>query len=201
MKVKNIETDEEIEAFTPEEVQAQVAEVAKAKDEEIAKAHAEVERLTKISAEKTENFKKLNEMTEAERAALSAERLESLKRIEAAESKATAIEAKYNDDTQKRIDNDIASALAKYHGGDEKLKASLEENFKMINLVGTDTATIVERARLAAAMESGKSGRPNPLMAHMNGSAPKPLDKNKSEEFLKSEKGKAARRMMGETVE
>lgn len=181
----------EVEAFLPEEVEAQKAELEA--------AQKEVEALRRVSAEKTENFKKLNEMTEAERATFSAKEIENMKRIEAAESRATALEGKINEDTKTRVENDTKAALERYHGGDPKLKEALEKNFKIINLEGTDTETINERARLAASMYTGQSGRPNPLMSPMNGSSPMRIDQNKTDEFLKSDKAKKAYEMMGMT--
>ncbi len=189
---------QEIEVFTQEELAAKETELATARAEAEA-TKVEVEKYKRVASEQTANFKKVNEMSEAERATFSAKEIEMMKRNEAAEAKASALEAKINEDTTKRIETDTKNALAKYHGGDEKLKEILEKNFKMINLEGNDTETIIERARLAAAMEAGKTGRANPLMSPMNGSSPRMQDKSKSEEFLKSEKAKAAMKMMGES--
>lgn len=165
---------------------------------ELAASKSEIEKLQRVSAEKTENFKKLNEMTEEERAAFSAKEIENMKRVEAAEAKAAALEATMNQSTQERIKSDTDAALFKYHGGDEKLKAALEANFKVINLEGTDTATLNERARLSAAMEAGKTGNRNPLYAPMSGGSPRVVEKSKTEEFMKSEKAAEALKRMGD---
>ncbi len=201
IKIDNPDKEgEEMEVYTADEVAAQRTELESAKAERDA-AKAEAEKFQKVSAEKTENFKKLNELTETEKAGLSAEKLEAMKRAEASESRVKELEDRYNTDTQNRIKKDTEDALAKYHGGDEKLKEALEKNFKLINMEGTDTATIQERARLAASMEKGKSDRPNPLMYPMGGSAPKSAEKNKTEEFMKSDKAKEAQKRMGEKVD
>lgn len=186
----------EIEVFTPDEVAAKDAEITAAKAD-AEKFRADADKYQKVSAEKTENFKKLNEMTESEKAALSAEKIEFMKRAEAAEAKVSNLEDKFNKDTQDRINADTEAALKKYHGDDPKMKEVLEKNFKLISLEGTDTNTIYERARLAAAMEAGKTGRANPLMSPMNGSAPRSQQSSKSEEFLKSEKAQEAMKRMG----
>jgi uncharacterized protein (DUF885 family) len=184
----------EIEVFLPDEVSAQVTE----KETALAEARAEVEKYKAVSAEKTENFKKLNEMSEQEKAKYSANEIENMKRVEMAEAKAKALEDKINEDTTKRIESDKAKALAKYHGGDATLKEALEKNFTMIALDGNDTETIEERARLAASMEAGKTGKFNPLMSSMNGGAPTPPKNTKTEEFMKTEKAKAALAAMGD---
>ncbi len=201
IKIDNPDKEgEEMEVYTADEVAAQKTELDAAKTERDA-AKADAEKYQKVSAEKTENFKKLNELSAEEKSKLSAENIEAMKRFEAAEARAAALESKMNEDTQSRIKKDTDDALFKYHGGDEKLKEQLEKNFKMINLEGTDTTTIQERARLAASMEKGKAGGMNPLMSPMGGSAPRTVDKNKTEEFMKSDKAKAAMKAMGEKVD
>ncbi len=179
--------------FTPDEVQSQLAE----KETALATANSEVEKYKRVAAEQGENFKKLSDMTAEEKAALSAEKIENLRRLEAAEAKAAAIEDKYNNDTKTRINKDKEDALRRYHGDDPKLKEALEKNFEMIGLTGDDTQTIYERARLAAAMESGKTGARNPLMGGFSGSGPSSKDVSKTAEFLESDKGKRAQELMG----
>lgn len=201
IKIEDPENEgQEVEVYTAAEVAAKDTEIAAARAEAEA-AKAEAQKYQKVSAEKTENFKKLNDMTESEKALLSTEKIEAMKRAEAAEARVQVIEDKYNTDTQNRIKSDTESALARYHGGDTKLKEELEKNFKLINLEGTDTATIQERARLAANMHKGSSERPNPLNYGFNGAAPQSAEKNKTEEFLKSDKAKSAMKAMGEKVD
>ncbi len=183
---------QEIEVYT----QAELAEQVAAKDAEIQTARDEAEKYKKVSAEKTENFKHLNEMTETERASLSADKLESLKRAEAAEAKVTALEEKYNGDVQARIASDREKALAKYHGNNPELKKAIEENYALIAMEGTDTETINRRAEKAAAMYSGSVGRQNPLMMGFGGSAPSSKDASRTEAFLESDKGKKGMDMM-----
>lgn len=190
---------EEVEAFLPEEVKAKDDALA-AKDVELATIKAEAEKYKRVASEQTTNFKKFNELSEAERNALSSEKIEAMKRSEASEAKLAALEQQLNTDTQTRIKTDTELALSKYHGGDAKLKEALEKNFQMINLEGTDTATIYERAKLAASMEKGKVER-NPLNAPLFGDSPRSKELSQKEEFEKSDKYKAARRAMGEKVD
>lgn len=192
------DSEKEIEVFTAAELAAKESEAVAAKAD-LEKANGEVSKLRGVLAEKTENFKKLNEMTEAERAALGSEKIEAIKRFEAAEAKAAALEETINSDKKTRVESDTAAALAKYHGGNEELKKSLEENFKMINLEGTDKETIEKRAKMAKDMYVGQSGKVNPLMASMSGGSPAHQEKSKSEEFLKSDKAAQAMKLMGDT--
>lgn len=197
VKIEDPETGEEKEYFTPEEIQAKDTELATAKAE-VETAKAEAEKLRRVNSEQTQNFKKLNEMTEAERASYSAKEIESMKRLEASEAKAQALETKFNDENVSRIKTIKQKALERFHGNDDELKAKLEKNYDLINLEGNDEETILERARLANAMEAGKTGRVNPLNSSYSGGAPRTQEKSKTEEFMKSEKAQEALRRMGE---
>lgn len=197
MPVKTtLEDGTEYDAPTAEEIAAKDTEIATAKaDAETARAEATEAR--RVAAEQTQNFKKVNEMSAEDKARFTAEQLEIIKRAESAEAKAVALETQINTDTTKRIDNDKANALAKYHGGNTELKKKLEENYAIINIEGTDTETINKRAKLAADMIKGDMGFSNPLFAHMNGGSPRSKDHTRTEEFLKSEKGQKAAKLMG----
>ena len=192
--------EKEIEAYTPEEFQAAKAESEKAiaaSKAELEVAKKETERLSRHISEQKDNFKKLNEMTAEEKAQYSVKEMENVKRVEAAEARAKALEDKVNEDVKNRINSDKERALAKYHGGDKTLKESLEKNFNMINLVGDTTDIIEERARLAANMEKGRIGSVNPLRAPLNGAAPSVQRETTKEEFFKSEKGQRGAKLMG----
>lgn len=195
MKVPDPDNEgQEIEVFTPAEIEAR----DKVKDDELAQAREDAEKYKILSDEKTQNFKRLNEMTVEEKAALSADKIAAIQRAEAAEDRVKALEEAHSTDTQNRIKTDTEKALEKYHGGNEKLKEALEANFKMINIEGTDTASIEERARLAASMEMGKNNdNHEPLMSAMRGGeAPKPRDKE-GKSFAEGDKGKKAFDQMG----
>lgn len=187
----------EIELYT----RAELTEREAAKDVEIATAKAEADALRKVSSEKTENFKKLNELTAEEKGALSAEKIEAMARAEAAEAKLAGLEEKYNTDTQNRIKTDKETALAKFHGGNTDLKKVLEDNYELINITGTDTESINQRAQKAVEMYNGSVGRQSPLTASYSGGAPVHKDATRTEDFLKSDKAKSALKAMGEKVD
>lgn len=180
---------EQIEVYTP----AEVAE----KEAKITELTGEVDKYKNLSAEKTENFRKLNELSAEEKTALGADKLAAMARAEAAETQIQELKDQISGDAQKRIEADTTAALAKYHGGNETLKAALEANFKMINMEGNDTATIEERARLAASMEAGKNNENHaPLTAAMRGGSPAPRAGGEKP-FAETDKGKAAMAQMG----
>lgn len=189
---------QEIEVFTADEVAAKAAEVETAKNAELETAKGEAEKYKRVASEQTTNFKKFSELNEAEKAKLSSDQIEVLKRAEAAEARVTALEEGAKKETQTRIETDTATALAKYHGGNAELKKALEDNFKVIALEGNDTATIQKKAEMAANMYRGsQAGRVNPLTASMNGGSPLHKDKTKTAEFLESDKAKEAMKRMG----
>lgn len=188
---------QEIEVYTADELAVKEAEATTAKAEAEA-ARIEADKYKRVASEQTQNFKKLNEMSDAEKAKMTAEQIEDRKRWEAAEARATALEDSINNDKKARVQSDTAAALAKYHGGDDKLKAALEENFKLINLEGTDKETIEKRAKMAADMYKGQTGRVNPLMASMSGGSPGHQEKSKTEEFLGSDRAAEAMKRMGD---
>lgn len=191
MKIQDPNDEEkEIEVFTPEEMAA--------KDAEIVAAKADAENARRVASEQTANFKKLNEMTEAEKATFTAKEIESMKRIEASEAKAAALEDEINNDKKSRVESKKASEIAKYAGSDPEIKKKLEENYDLINLTGTDDATIEKRAKLAANMLTGATGRTNPLYSPMNGAGPVARESSKTEEFLNSDKAAEARKRMGD---
>lgn len=183
--------EKQIEVYTVEEKVAIEAERDAAK--------ADAEKYQRISAEKTENFKKLNDLTEAEKATYTAKELENMARVEAAEKRSQELEDRMNSDTQTRIASDTEKALAKFHGGNAELKKVLEDNFKIIALEGNDTDTINKRAEMAAAMYTGSTANRNPLRAGFSGgsSPTPPAEKNRTEEFLESDRGQYAQKMMG----
>ncbi len=198
------ENGNEIEAYTADELAAQKAEsevaIAAAK-KELETSKAEQERLNRHISEQKDNFKKLNEMTEAEKAKFSAEQLETMKRVEASEARAKALEDKINKDENDRMASDKEKFLSKYHGGNKELKEALEKNYDLINLVGSSSAIIEERARLAANMEKGKIGTGNPLFANLNGESPHIQKKSENDKFMESEKAKKALELMGDKPE
>jgi hypothetical protein len=198
MKIENDE-GKEIEVFTAEEVAAREKAageaVGKTEGEKNAALQAELEKARRVLSEKTDNFKKLHEMTEEEKSKMSAAQIESAKRMEAAETRASALEEEIKKDKTTRSDKAREKALARYSGTDEKVKEKLVENYKLINLPEGDEDEINRKVEAAWNMMGVGKPKVNPLNQSWQGDAP---NKGSSENFAESERGKAALKNMGE---
>lgn len=172
LTIEHPETGEEIEVYTPDEI-AEKEQLIATKEEELAAALAEAEKYKAVSAEKTENFKKLNELTQEEREALTANQIAEMKRNEALEAEIEALKTQISGKEQQELEYNKAQELKKYYGTDEELKAKLEENWELVNITGVDIESIQRRAQLAAAMTGVTESTSNPLHTSLNGSAPK----------------------------
>lgn len=195
-----ITTDDgkEMEVYTPEEMEAQKTEAANAlksaedfkKEADDAKAYAE--KLKGDIADKTENFKRYKDMSDQEKAGLTAEKVENLKRIDMAESKALALEEKFNQDIQERVSEYKNSALKKLAGDDKEIISKIEDNFKLINIDGTTKEIIEKKVEMAFNMIGISAPGSNPFNQMPNGEAP-----GLKEDFLETERGRAAKDAMG----
>ncbi len=153
----------------------------------------------RLASEKTDNFKRLNEMTEEEKKAYDANTLELLKRND--------LTATENADLKKRLDerdaldlaNNKSSVAGYYHQGDEKIKESLEESYKALAGMPEVTKEDIAKRYEAAAKIVGiqvNSG-PNPLYQPYNGEAPKSKE---SKEFVETAKGTEAADMVRDAM-
>lgn len=174
----------QIEVFTADEMAA--------KETALNEAKAEAEKYKQVSIEKTENFKKLHEMTEKEKEQYTEKELEARRMAEIATERAEALEKKYKEDTENRAKAIRESEITRLSGGDVKLKEEIEKNWGLINLEGTDETTIKQRADMAFKMAVGSGAVPNPLNREHGGDAPRHKEKEDSEKFLGSDRGKAA---------
>jgi len=171
MLIEHPETGEEIEVFTKEEVDEKTSTLAE-KEAEIEKLQKEYEALQKVSAEKTENFKKLNEMTAEEREAMSANQIEIFKRNEKLEDEINLLKSKVDTKSQQEIAEKKNALLSQFAGEDEELKKKLEESWDLLNIDGVDNETLARKAELSASMVGITRSDKNPLRTPMYGEAP-----------------------------
>lgn len=193
------EDGKEMEVYTPEEVsefqkQAEehktAAELARAEADE---AKQNVTKMQGVLADKNENFKRYKDMTEEEKSRLSAEHIEAIKRSDAAEAKASALEERLNLDVKQRTESFKNKVVNGYAMGDENVKKQIEENMNLVNLEGTDEETISRKVEIAVNMMGDNKPKFNPFHQSLNGEAPK-ADK----EFIETDRAKSAQAAMGE---
>lgn len=188
-----IENDkgEEVTVFTAEELEAAKKEVETNYQKTLAEKEAEVEKLRKVSAEKTENFKKFNEMTEAEKAAYDANTTEFLKRTDAAVQKAEELERKLAEKEAIEREYNKNFVLNNFHKGDEKVKKEIEDNYAILAGMPENTPDeIAARATKAAQLAGIVTDPRNPIFTPFQGEAPKIKEEGK--EFVDTDKGKEA---------
>ena len=165
MMIEHPETGEEMEVYTPDEI--------KQYEESVAAAQQEIENLKTVSAEKTENFKRYKEMTSEEKEALTANQIELLRRDEQLEQELSQLKEQLQAKETGELERNKKNILEKFHRGDEALKETLESNWNMLNVEGSDIDSLSKRAELAARMAGIEISNANPLRQTFSGEAPK----------------------------
>lgn len=153
-----------------EEERAKLAEEQAKLQEELESVRTEAEKYKKVSAEKTENFKKLRDMTEEERSALNANQIELIRRNETVEEQLEALKTQLSEREQEKLSSAKKEVLSRYANGDEEIQKELEEKWDLINIPESET-TIEQRAELVAKLVGVNTK--NPLNKSFNGEAPK----------------------------
>ena len=184
---------EEVTLYTPEEVEQLNSEKARLAQEN--------ERLAQENKEKATNFRRLNQMTEEEKERYSQAELENRKMIEQLMDEKNALVEQLTQKEKDEINKARERAFDKIVGNNEELKNQLLQKYQMVNIEEKDSESVWQRAEAAALM--AKIEIPelfDPTRVIWNGDAPRPL-KGDTQEFLQSDKFKAAQQAMGISVE
>jgi hypothetical protein len=209
MKIENAE-GKEIEVFTPEEVTARETAAAEAaakeasdrvmaeKQKELDAVNAELEKVRKVSAEKTTNFKKYNEMTEEERKAHSENEILLLRRHDELEGEVGTLKTRLEEKDKNEKDYTKNSVLKNFHRGDETVKKAIEQNYAHLAGMPESTPDEIAARAASAARLSGITIDPiNPLYTPISGEAPA-YKENK--DYTDSPEGKEAARLVREAM-
>lgn len=193
MPIKVEHEDKEIEAYTTEEVEQQKqAAIASAQGEWETKHKTLEEELAKerkFRAEQTQNFKLLRDMTEEEKAKLTAEQIESRKIAEQATQEVQSLRASIDAERKANEDAKRESLIESFTGGNAELRAKLEA--ELPNVAIED----VEKKMIAAAKLAGLYGeRSNPIRSGIHGAPPTGFAQASDDKkiFFESGKGKDA---------
>lgn len=177
----------EVEVFTADEVAAAAKVEA---DRVAAEKDTEIEKWKKVSTEKTENFRKYNEMTQEERDAHSANELELIKRNDKIEEDLKAErEARI---TREKTDNDRTknNALKSFHNDLPEVKTKLEEKYALLaGMPETTPEEISARATEAAKLAGISVDSRNPIYSSIHGEPPVYKEKT---EYVETPEGKEA---------
>lgn len=181
----------EKEVFTAEEVAAQTKAAAEAEATRVAaEKDAEIERLKKVSAEKTENFRKYNEMTQEERDAHSANELELIKRNDKIEAELIAERearlAKEKTENERTKNN----ALKGFHADVAEVKEKIEKSYAALaGMPETTPEEVQARAEAAARLAGISVESRNPIHQSFSGEAPRYKEKS---EYVETPEGQEA---------
>ena len=118
-------TKEEVEAEATTRAQAEATRIANEKD-------AEIEKLRKVSAEKTENFRKYNEMSEEEKKAHSENEIIQIRRADQLAEELTSVKTALQEKEAREKDYTKNSILKGFHGDKEDVKKNLEEKYAVL---------------------------------------------------------------------
>jgi len=201
IKIEHPDTGEEMEVFTPEEVEIQKAEALATSntewEEKISATTGELETLKKFQAEQKDNFKRLKDMTEEEKAQLSAKQIEDQKVIESLFEKNAELETLIKDRDAREVNAIKESLINKFTGEDPKAREALESKLTLLSSI-EDMGERIKAAATLAGLTSNIQSE-NPLYRESpTGMAPGQMaDKKDSDKFLGSDKGRAALERMG----
>lgn len=194
MPITHVIDGEEVTLYTPEEMEAANAEKAR--------LEAEYAELQKVSREKTDNFKKLNQMTEQEKEQFTARELENRAMIEKLMEENEQLKTNLTEKEKNEIETNRNKVISEIVGNNEELKTKFLEKYSIVNIEEKDIDSMRMRAVAAAKLagiEMPDHGF-NPTQQMWNGDAPRPL-KGDTQSFLQSDRAKAALEAMGDVVE
>ena len=187
MKVEHPETGEEIDVYTQEDLDAIQAEKQALLDE--------AEKLRKVNIEKTENLKKLRDMSEEDKGRYTAEQIELIRRTEEQAEQLEALRSESVDKEQREFERNKEAALKQYHNGNEDMKAKIEANWDLVNLPGTTLDVVAARAEHAARLAQIEMVRSNPLNGHMSGHGPSSSSPTESDVKMNAASGLLAKEL------
>jgi hypothetical protein len=188
-----------------DEALAKIAElegVISSKDEVILEKDNQIDKLNNVAREQAGNFKKLRDMTQAERDQLTEKELELMKRQEAHEEKMAKFESEQKEFTQKQKDSVINNLANKMSRGDEEIAKQIKLNLTKLNPELLTSAITEEE--LAPHVESaynmlGIQTKPDPLYeAHHTSGRTAPIES--ANNFADTQEGKQAASMMGLSI-
>lgn len=189
------ENGNDVEVYTMEEVtvakETALKEANESHTKTLAEKETEIARLNKVSAEKTENFKKYNQLTEEERKSYDANTTELIKRNDKTQDEIDELKTILANKEIKEKDFTKTTILKGFHNEDEKTKKSIEENYNYLaGMPETTNEEISVRAFAAARLSGITVDNRNPLYTGFSGEAPRLKPEGTS--FTETDKGKEA---------
>lgn len=162
---------------------------------------AENAELKTVNKEKTENFRKLNTMTEEERSQFTAKELENRQMLEKLQEENENLKSNLTQKQQSEIDNARNDIIKKYTGDNEELKNKFLEQYQFVNIPETDSNSIAKRAEMTARLAGIEIPSTYDFtQADWSGDAPRAI-KGDTQAFLASDRAQNALNQMGGVAE
>src|SRR5690606_32247963 len=134
-----------------------------------------VSHLELVSAEKTENIKKLRDMTDQEKQQFSNAELENRRMVEQLQEELERTRNELSEKQKNEIESARNNAIKHYVGDNEEMKAKFLVEYNSVNIEENTPENIAERARKAAILAGVFAGNDssNPINAYWGeGEAP-----------------------------
>lgn len=191
----------ELEVYTKEEVTET--------QNKIGILEAEMENLRKTNGEISVNFKRYRDMNDEEKSMLSESEKQANIQMGILQDQVNEMKKQAEADKALRLTNLKEAVLNKFCQGDKEMREKMTQGWDLVNIDVVDERTAFERGRIAFAASGGilSDSQKNPLFMDLSGDAPtkvpgpKETRKEKAEEFITSERGKAAQAAMGVKTE
>jgi molybdopterin converting factor small subunit len=186
-----------------EETMYYASEVAEIEQQKV-EFENKVKHLETVGQEKSDNIKKLRDMTEQEKEQFTKAELESRSIIESLQDELAKTKNELTSKQQGEIEKARNEAIRRYVGSDTELQKRFLEEYNIIAIDEKDADSVNTRAEKAARMIGITSGASyNPLNTYWEGEAPsvkaKTAEKEK-DEFFKEGKGKAVMDFLGDNA-
>lgn len=202
---KEIENEEGVMEtwYSPAELEQQKTEAIDAvkadSTKTIEEKDAEILRLNKVSAEKTDNFRKYNEMTEEERKAHTENEIIQIRRNDKLEEELGGVKKTLEEKEIRERDYAKTSVLKAFHGDKEEVKKVIEEKYAILSGMPETTPDEIRARATEAAKLAGinVNSQPNPLYQGFSGASPEYKEKT---QFVETAEGEAAAQMVRDSL-
>lgn len=158
--------------------------------EEVAQKEAEIERLNRLVSEKTENFKKYNEMTKEEREMYDENTLNLIQRNDKLAEEVGGLKETLAQKEARERASAKEGVLKSIHHGVDDVKSKIEEKYAILAGMPEETPEQIQARAIEAAKLAGIAiDTRNPLYVPFTGEAPIYKEKN---DYTETAEGKEA---------
>jgi hypothetical protein len=166
--------------------------------EEIETRDAEIARLNGLNKEKTENFRRYNEMTQEERDNHSENELNLIRRNDILEAEIKGVKETLAEKETREKNEAKTNLLKQYHNDLPEVKTTLEEKYAMLAGMPENTPEEIRERTIQAARLAGISvDSVNPIYQSVNGMPP--IYKEKTD-YVETTAGKEAAALVAEQL-